>query len=178
MEFRQIPKDEYRITRWSGGKTTEFAILPENASYASRKFSARISSAVVELDESEFTRLPGVVRYISPLEGSFRLCIDGEETLLAQNEILRFDGGARTLCRGSGRDLNLMLCGCTGAMERATSFMLEPKVIYYIYTDEKAAVLTRSGKTELLPGYVYTVAHFVRERLETDTPVYLFAVAL
>lgn len=103
---------------WAGGSTIELWLWPEDGSYASRDFQARISSATVRLEESNFTALPGVVRYITPLSGGFTLSHpDGRAvTMSPLDEPYRFDGGAATHCSGKATDFNLMLKGVSGSM--------------------------------------------------------------
>ena len=107
-----------RSTSWAGGVTTELWLWPEDGDYASRDFQARISSAAVQLEESDFTALPGVVRYITPLSGVFTLSHpDGRTVTMAPlDEPYRFDGGTATHCSGKATDFNLMLKGVGGSM--------------------------------------------------------------
>ena len=118
IELEILQSEGFATTQWSGGTTTELFIFPPGASYAERRFEARISTALVELETSVFTRLEGVRRFLTPLcEGGFRLSINGgEETPLAVGEVLSFSGEDDIVCRGSGRDLNLMLKGREGEM--------------------------------------------------------------
>lgn len=101
---------DYRTTAWSGGTTTQLSIAPEGAVYADRDFLWRVSSAAVNLPESDFTPLPDYNRLISTLEGEIDLSHNGGEFLhLRPLEIHRFDGADRTVCRGLCTDFNLML---------------------------------------------------------------------
>lgn len=119
MDIRHLTPKDYAVSRWSGGTTTEIFIWPEGASYAAREFSLRISSATVELEESDFTALPGVMRYIVPLQGSFTLCHgDGAPVrMLPMNPPYRFSGEIATHCVGKATDFNLMLKGIDGKMD-------------------------------------------------------------
>lgn len=109
----------YITSRWSGGTTTQLYIYPEDGDYAKRRFMVRISSAEVELDESDFTALPGVTRYITPLSGGFTLSHPGMPEIKMEplDAPYRFDGGIETHCAGRARDFNLMLKGADGTME-------------------------------------------------------------
>ena len=49
--MRKLTESDYRISDWSGGKTVQIAIAPEDAQYADRAFLWRLSSATVDLDE-------------------------------------------------------------------------------------------------------------------------------
>jgi environmental stress-induced protein Ves len=116
MNIRILDPASRRVTSWSGGKTTELFLYPFDGSYAERRFTARISSATVDLSESRFTQLPGVTRYLTPLSEGFYLKRNGHWSFLARGDVLEFSGEEDVLCRGSGRDLNLMLKGARGEM--------------------------------------------------------------
>ena len=111
-----IPASDFVTTEWSGGTTTELFICPEGASYKERRFEARISTAYVELDESTFTRLDGVKRFLTPLCPGFTLTVNGRTRELPFGDILEFSGEDDVKCVGKGRDLNLMLKGVDGKM--------------------------------------------------------------
>ena len=116
MNIRILDPASRRVTTWSGGKTTELFLYPSDGSYAERRFSVRISSATVDVGESRFTRLDGVTRFLTPLSEGFYLKRNGRWSFLAKGEVLRFSGEEDVLCRGCGRDLNLMLKGARGEM--------------------------------------------------------------
>ena len=110
MNVRKRSAKDYRVSRWSGGETREFLLFPEGASYAGRDFLWRVSSATVELLESDFTPLPDYRRYLTPLSGALKLSQDGGPfRTLGALEVLEFDGGAETKSRGEVTDFNLML---------------------------------------------------------------------
>ena len=114
LKITEIKKDDMRVSAWSGGTTTEIMIRPFGAVYAERNFLFRISTAKVELEESDFTALPDYERLIASLEGTMELthaCPGGEETakIFPHSTVHRFDGGVPTHCVGKARDLNLML---------------------------------------------------------------------
>ena len=73
MKVRKRTAKDYRVSRWSGGETREFLLFPDGASYAGRDFLWRVSSATVELAESDFTPLPDYRRFLTPLSGALRL---------------------------------------------------------------------------------------------------------
>lgn len=103
---------DFTTTRWSGGTTMELLLLPPGSDYAQRRFAVRLSSAVVEVEQSSFTHLPGVRRWIAPLEHPLVLRHEtGPEIRLHPYEVYAFDGGRETRSRGTGRDFNLMLQG-------------------------------------------------------------------
>lgn len=105
-----ILPEAFTVSQWSGGSTTQIAIFPPEAQYADRSFLWRISSATVNLPESDFTPLPDYNRYISLLEGSIQLTHgSGCPVALTPGEIHRFDGGVATRSQGTCVDFNLML---------------------------------------------------------------------
>ena len=73
MTLTHLTPADYVTTQWSGGATTQLAIAPKGAVYADRDFLWRLSSATVELDESDFTPLPAYDRVISTLRGDMVL---------------------------------------------------------------------------------------------------------
>jgi environmental stress-induced protein Ves len=118
MRILHLTKQDYKVSQWSGGTTTEVFIWPEGSSYAAREFGLRISSATVDLPESDFTPLPGVMRYIVPLQGSFTLTHPGKQPVVMEPlcQPYRFSGEIPTHCVGKATDFNLMLKGTEGEM--------------------------------------------------------------
>lgn len=119
MEIKILTERDFSIGRWSGGTTTQLYIYPEDGDYGKRDFAVRISSADVELEESDFTPLPGITRYITPLTGGFTLAHPGKEPVVMKplDPPYLFDGGVATHCVGRAADFNLMLKGVDGSME-------------------------------------------------------------
>lgn len=119
MRILHLTESDYKTSRWSGGTTTELFIWPVGADYAAREFAFRISSAVVELEESDFTPLTGVERYITPLSGGFTLTHPGKTPVVMTplDQPYRFSGEEPTHCVGRATDFNLMLKGVPGQME-------------------------------------------------------------
>jgi len=110
MSLIHVTPDQYIVSQWSGGTTTQVAIAPEGAVYADRDFLWRISSASVDLDESDFTALPDYHRWISTQKGGMTLSHEGgEKIVLAPYEVHQFDGGVDTHSWGRCTDFNLML---------------------------------------------------------------------
>ena len=125
--MRKLTERDYRISDWSGGKTIQLAIAPAGAVYADRDFLWRLSSATVNLDESDFTALPDYMRLIAPISGWMRLTHNAGETVdLMPYETHRFDGADSTHSWGCCTDFNLMLrkgvCdGCISAIKGDTA---------------------------------------------------------
>lgn len=116
IESNIIRKNVQKTSQWSGGTTTELWIWPPEASYATRNFNCRISTAVVESETSFFTELPGYLRHLMILEGELVLQHDDAEKItLKPFETDTFDGGSKTVSWGKVRDFNVMLAaGYTG----------------------------------------------------------------
>ncbi len=116
-----IKEDDYITTEWSGGKTTQLFIYPEDSNYKELNFKFRLSSATVELDKSEFTKLEGVDRFITPLDNELKLTHNHKDYInLKPFEVYKFDGGINTTSYGKVRDFNLMLMnGVKGKLESA-----------------------------------------------------------
>lgn len=112
-----LRKEDYRTTEWSGGTTTELSIAPEGSVYADRDFVWRLSSATVDVEESEFTALPDYNRIIMTLRGGIRLAHNkGDWLELPEFTPHFFDGGDETVSIGKVIDFNLMMRkgDCTG----------------------------------------------------------------
>lgn len=115
-----IKKEQYKVSNWSGGTTTEIYLAPQDGSYAERRFDFRISSATVDLEESDFTPLANVNRYLTILEGEMDLTFQEDEVRkvnLKPYEVVEFSGDVPTHSVGKAKDFNLMLKDCQGVME-------------------------------------------------------------
>ena len=118
-DITNLHKSEQNTSAWSGGVTTQLGIWPAGADYGTRNFGWRISTAIVELDESTFTALPGVSRWLMMLEGQIHLIHEGirELDMKPFDPVAAFDGGWTTKSTGRCRDFNLMTkAGYTGGL--------------------------------------------------------------
>lgn len=107
---KKLTPADYVTSVWSGGATTQLAIAPEGASYADRAFLWRVSSATVELEESDFTALPDYHRLIATLRGDMVLTHKvGAPITLHPYQVHGFEGAEATHSRGRCTDFNLML---------------------------------------------------------------------
>lgn len=110
MKIKRIYRKDCKSSQWSGGTTTEFFLYPKDGSYAARDFQVRISSATVDLEESVFTSLPGVERWLTILKGEMKLMHTGRYArTLAPYEVEHFGGDWETKSQGKAVDFNLML---------------------------------------------------------------------
>ena len=114
-----IRKEQLQTQSWSGGTTTQLAIYPKDAMYSERNFIWRLSSAKVEVDQSEFTSLPNINRIIMVIEGELTLDHEGHhKSTLKPFDQDHFEGSWITRSSGKVRDFNLMMGeGCEGRVE-------------------------------------------------------------
>ena len=109
MRLEHLKVSDYSQSTWTGGITRQIMIEPREALYAGRGFLWRLSSALIELSESDFTPLPDYDRQILVLEGELKLTHDAGGVIgLAPFEAHAFDGAASTHACGRCRDFNLM----------------------------------------------------------------------
>ncbi|MDD3050284.1 MAG: HutD family protein [Candidatus Cloacimonetes bacterium] len=114
MDIKITKKNEQISSAWMGGTTTQLAIYPLDSSYKKSNFCFRISTATVNIPESDFTRLPEVNRIIMILEGNLQLYHEGENPVsLRPLEAYSFLGEIETKGVGIATDFNLMLRGRT-----------------------------------------------------------------
>lgn len=112
--MKWIRASQFNVGSWSGGTTTELIIYPENSSYSELNFDFRLSTATVEVEESDFTPLPGVSRSLMVLSGEMELVHEGHHTSeLGPFDLDIFDGGWKTKSYGTCTDFNLMCRGNT-----------------------------------------------------------------
>ncbi len=109
MPFTHIPAQDFNTTTWSGGTTTELFIYPGTANYQNRDFDFRISTASVEVEQSDFTALPGYSRKLMVLEGVVTLNHEGHHSKkLYKFDVDEFEGAWKTTSKGRCIDFNLM----------------------------------------------------------------------
>ena len=160
--WKHLRAADYAAARWSGGTTTQLAIAPEGADYGARDFLWRVSSATVELEQSDFTALPDYRRLIAALEGEIRLRHNGgEELRLSPFQVHAFDGADETRSFGRCRDFNLMLRkgSAEGEMEAllpegSPELAADPRGGVQLLCCVRGRCLTESGteRAALCPG--------------------------
>ena len=110
VDYQIIKPDCRSINKWAGGTTEELMIYPMGAQYCNRDFAFRVSTAVVDLEQTDFTLLPAFTRWISILKGHIKLIHEGYgQVSLNPLEAYCFDGGWTTRSIGKCTDFNLML---------------------------------------------------------------------
>ena len=126
MKIHKINANDITTNTWSGGTTTQLYIFPENADYKKREFDFRISTATVEAEESTFTPLPNVERWLMILDGAISINHkDHYSKHLEKFDTDHFSGNWETTSRGRAVDFNLMTTGNLEGNLKAMS--LQPK---------------------------------------------------
>ncbi len=111
-EIVRISKENFVVTEWSGGSTTQLFIFPEGSDLAKRDFIWRISSATFTSTTSRFSDFSAYQRYLLPLKGELYLkhC-DKYDTTLKPYDVEYFMGSWITDSTNSldCRDFNLIV---------------------------------------------------------------------
>jgi hypothetical protein len=109
MKIKIIKKHQQKESVWSGGKTNQIYIHPSNSTLKDRDFDFRISSAIVEVEESEFTSFNGYDRALMVLNGELEIFHeDHYSKKLKQYEVDYFSGDWKTTSNGKITDFNLI----------------------------------------------------------------------
>lgn len=96
-------------SKWSGGTTSQLFIYPSESVFAEKKFDFRISTATIEVEESDFTPLTNYKRLLAVLEGKLEIIHQGKYAKkLTQFEDDRFHGSWQTSSKGKVRDFNVI----------------------------------------------------------------------
>lgn len=179
MKITHLTASDYTVGRWSGGETTQLYIYPAGADYARRQFKVRVSSARVELQESDFTPLEGILRYITPLEGGFALSHEGKEPkeMKPLDPPYCFEGGWATHCAGKAVDFNLMLKDCGGYMTIEEGLLEIKSGLSCIYPIGGGQVSLDGKGFDLSPGDMLVLELAEGESLETICPKAIYCHA-
>ena len=178
MTITHLTPADYVTTEWSGGSTTQLAIAPRRAVYADRDFLWRLSSATVELDESDFTPLPDYDRVISTLRGDMTLAHNGGEKLtLHPYEIHEFSGADNTHSWGRCTDFNLMLRRgqCRGSvsahfLQGTETLALHAGESALLFCGEGCVTLRADGRTLLLGARESALIEDAPAQLTVESP--------
>jgi environmental stress-induced protein Ves len=163
MDYKVLKEEDFNISNWTGGKTRQLAIYPEDGNYLERTFVWRLSSATCELDESDFSKLPDYDRVLVVLKGKVVLAHkDVRVARLNELEQDRFSGAYKTKSFGKITDYNLMVRkGNEGFVDviDLTSESLTPEVENYpdyklatqsFFVRDGFATVTINGKTVMV----------------------------
>ena len=101
---------DFQVSDWSGGKTKQLYLSPPTGHYGKRDFDYRLSTATVELAESQFSDLSGFHRILMSLDHTLHLhnASRQEETVLAPFTPYIFEGSDSITSRGTCTDFNLI----------------------------------------------------------------------
>lgn len=105
-----LKSNDFQVSNWSGGKTKQLYLSPPTGHYGKRDFDYRLSTATVELAESQFSDLSGFHRILMSLDHTLHLhdASRQEETVLAPFTPYFFEGSDSITSRGTCTDFNLI----------------------------------------------------------------------
>lgn len=105
-----LKSSDFQVSDWSGGKTKQLYLSPPTGHYGKRDFDYRLSTATVELAESQFSDLSGFHRILMSLDHTLHLhnASRQEETVLAPFTPYFFEGSDSITSRGTCTDFNLI----------------------------------------------------------------------
>ena len=105
-----LKSNDFQVSDWSGGKTKQLYLSPPTGHYDKRNFDYRLSTATVELAESQFSDLSGFHRILMSLDHTLHLhnASRQEETVLAPFTPYFFEGSDSITSRGTCTDFNLI----------------------------------------------------------------------
>ena len=105
-----LKSNDFQVSDWSGGKTKQLYLSPPTGHYSKRDFDYRLSTATVELAESQFSDLSGFHRILMSLDHTLHLhnASRQEETVLAPFTPYFFEGSDSITSRGTCTDFNLI----------------------------------------------------------------------
>ena len=105
-----LKSNDFQVSDWSGGKTKQLYLFPLTGHYGKREFDYRLSTATVELAESQFSDLSGFHRILMSLDQTLHLhnASRQEETVLAPFTPYFFEGSDSITSRGTCTDFNLI----------------------------------------------------------------------
>lgn len=174
MNIDIYKSENFKTNKWSGGSTTELYIHPPTANYAAGNFNFRISSAIVEIEKSDFTILPGVSRQLMVLKGSIKLSHKNQhEIQLNKREIDCFDGSWETSAVGTCVDFNLMTKGNTEGRissvcvyaDKSLNFQLDATCEFIIFYACEGNMKSHFGleKRSLNQGELMVIRHPIND---------------
>lgn len=151
MKWDIIEKSHYNTSTWAHGTTTQLYIFPENGDYAKREFDWRISSATVDADETTFTALYGVKRWIMPIDAALHLehKYQGKalySITLNPYEAHCFRGDWDTGSKGKAKDFNLMMRENTFGLLKSVKLFEEGQQLETLFPEAFDERLPHMGK--------------------------------
>lgn len=164
-----LTEADFVISTWSGGTTTQLFISPQGASLADRNFDWRISSAIVESDNSDFSLFEGYERILIPLKGKLEMEHETPNGFIQQNvdefELARFSGSWPTKGVGKLTDFNIIFKPNYHPKVHVTQFSEETN----FPIEEAISVLFLQEGTCILNGeHIYAPALLVNNSHESQ----------
>ena len=149
MIIEHIKASDLITTKWSGGTTTQLAIYPKDAEYKKLNFLFRISTATVEVEESIFSKLPGISRKLMILDGEIKLEHKNHYSkTLKKFEQDSFEGDWDTKSFGKAVDFNLMTSDKSKG-EIESVILNKNKVLRYTVNSNFYIIYVYSGKVNV-----------------------------
>ena len=157
MEYQIITPDQFQVSTWAGGTTTQLYIAPEGEDFKKRTFAIRLSSATFTDTQSTFSDFSGYNRMIFPLVGSLSVdhSCNGKalyERNLAPYEIENFSGSWKTESTNTAdcADFNLItregLSSHTEVLREGKSVSPHEGATLLIYSRSAFSICAQEGK--------------------------------
>jgi environmental stress-induced protein Ves len=157
MNFEIKKAADFNTINWSGGTSTQLFIYPPTSDYQRRDFAFRLSTATVEVEESDFTSLPGISRKLMILDGAIEIIHENHYSKkLGKFDTDSFEGDWKTSSVGKCIDFNLMTRGTTTGEISALSI-----------EKNQALNISIDGKADFLILYVFSGEITLHENNET-----------
>lgn len=166
MNYKVISNSEHKTTTWQGGTTTQLYIFPEDSNYQERNFDFRISTAQVNLEESQFTSLPNIDRELMVLDGSIEITHENQYSKrLNKFNVDSFQGDWKTSAKGICTDFNIMSNGNYNCEIEAISLEINQKstlknssnyIILYVFKGE-ISIKNENNLIQLKEGDVFVL---------------------
>ncbi len=157
--MQRITSDQFQVSTWAGGTTTQLMIDPPGADFKERTFRYRLSSATFTGLESTFSDFSGYQRIIFPLVGT--LSVDhssGEQHLYGRQlqpyEVEHFSGSWTTRSTNSADcvDFNLIvrndLAGHLEIVSSEETMALSHRDRLLFYSRDPYTLEFRCGETQ------------------------------
>ena len=163
--------NDFQVSDWSGGKTKQLYLSPPTGHYGKRDFDYRLSTATVEVAESEFSDLSGFHRILMSLDHPLRLlnASQQEEKVLEPFTPYFFEGSDSITSRGTCTDFNLIYSDHYQGQMIAVSNkqeLIRDEEIQFIYTLTNLTVAgTDFSPLDLKPNQLLIVE---KETQETE----------
>ncbi len=177
MNIQIITAEEFNTINWTGGTSTQLYIYPAKSNYQQRDFDFRLSTATVEVEESDFTSLPEVSRKIMILDGAIEIIHENHYSKkLGKFDTDSFEGDWKTSSIGKCTDFNLMTRGNAKgeisalAIEKnkATTISIDGKVDYlilYVFSGEISLTINQETH-QLQQGNLLVITQFDNANLQ------------